>query len=84
MPAPLLRICINVKAEYNVANFKVVDCSLEPVSNKSFPALEPGWLYFCEMPLVYCIVKPFFPDWQAYLVLAWPYYSRSSGAFWTL
>ena len=80
---PPLRICINVNAKNNVANFKVVDCSLEPISNKNFPALEPGWLFFCEMPLVYCIVKPF-PDWQAYLVLAWPYYSRSSGAFWTL
>ena len=47
---PPLRICINVNAEHNVANFKVVDCSLEPISNKNFPALEPGWLYFCEMP----------------------------------
>ena len=78
---PPLRICINVNAEHNEANFKVVDCSLESLSNRSFPALEPGWLYFCEMRLVYCIVKPFFPDWQAYLVLAWPYYSRSSGPF---
>ena len=46
-----------------------------------FRVLEPGWLYYFEMPLVYCIVKPFFSDWQAYLALAWLYYSRSISIF---